>query len=342
MKVYQELAKTNPAYLGDLAGALNNLGVSYSELGRRQEALAPTEEAVKVYQELAKTNPAYLGDLALSLNNLGFFQFQQANHVPARKAFEESLVIVRPLAAANPAFLRVLQRTLNNLEEIKRVDNISLDPEDISYLPANDPAVRVKRAVVKLVPTFGGEKPGFGLGTGFVVKREGSRAWIATVLHVLRGEDNAEATKIVAELFTGPRPPRLNAPRLEVVLNTQGLTSNRNASNDEPILLEVLGLPPDIQPLPLATTPAMDVLTIIGHPRAPGDWSLLRYPLLTATQDALLLGGALEPGASGSPVLSASQQVVGIVYDSPEPNAKRPIPQTYAFPVKALADKMGR
>ena len=34
------------AYLPDLAAALNNLGNRYSELGRRGEALAPTEEAV--------------------------------------------------------------------------------------------------------------------------------------------------------------------------------------------------------------------------------------------------------------------------------------------------------
>ena len=40
--------KTNPAFLGDLAGALTNLGNRYSDLGRRQQALAPAEEAVKI------------------------------------------------------------------------------------------------------------------------------------------------------------------------------------------------------------------------------------------------------------------------------------------------------
>jgi tetratricopeptide (TPR) repeat protein len=64
VRVYRELAKSNPAFLGDLALALNNLGVFYSEVGRRGEALAPTEEAVRVYRELAKSNPAFLGDLA--------------------------------------------------------------------------------------------------------------------------------------------------------------------------------------------------------------------------------------------------------------------------------------
>ncbi len=36
--------------------SLNNLGVRYSELNRRQEVLAPTVEAVKLYCELVKIN----------------------------------------------------------------------------------------------------------------------------------------------------------------------------------------------------------------------------------------------------------------------------------------------
>ena len=44
--LYRELAAANPAFLPDLAVALNNLGIRYSEVGRRQDALAPAEEAV--------------------------------------------------------------------------------------------------------------------------------------------------------------------------------------------------------------------------------------------------------------------------------------------------------
>lgn len=55
----------------DLASALNNLGVRYSENSRRSEAVAPTEEAVKIYRGLAAVNDAFLADLATALNNLG-------------------------------------------------------------------------------------------------------------------------------------------------------------------------------------------------------------------------------------------------------------------------------
>ena len=50
---------------------LNNLGIFLSNLGRRAEALPPTEEAVGIYRELAQTNPAFRPDLARSLTNLG-------------------------------------------------------------------------------------------------------------------------------------------------------------------------------------------------------------------------------------------------------------------------------
>jgi tetratricopeptide (TPR) repeat protein len=59
------------AFLPDLASALNNLGIRYSEVGKRQEAVAPTEEAVRIRRELAERNPAFLPGLASALNNLG-------------------------------------------------------------------------------------------------------------------------------------------------------------------------------------------------------------------------------------------------------------------------------
>jgi tetratricopeptide (TPR) repeat protein len=96
------------------------MGLLLSAVGRRQEALAPTEEAVKTYRELAKTNPAFLGDLAASLNNLGLFQLALGQPEQARSAYAESIAIIRPLADTNPAFQQDLQRTLNNLEELNR------------------------------------------------------------------------------------------------------------------------------------------------------------------------------------------------------------------------------
>ena len=62
-------------YKGDhpvVAKSLNNQGNRLSDLGRREEALAASQEAVDLYRPLAQTRPdAFLPDLAMSLSNLG-------------------------------------------------------------------------------------------------------------------------------------------------------------------------------------------------------------------------------------------------------------------------------
>ena len=318
------------------------MGLLLSAVGRRQEALAPTEEAVRILRELAKTNPAFLGDLAGSLNNLVFFQLALGQPEQARSAYAESIAIIRPLAATNPAFQEDLQRTLNNLEELNRKEGIrtgakqALAAADLSYLPKDDSTNSLKRSVVRLWPTFAGKKTGIGLlGTGFVVRREGDRAWIATALHVVRDPDDyGIATKVEAELFTGPLPAGLLPPRLEVV-RVQVPTAGE--AGEDLIVLELRGLPPDVQPLPLSAAPPQGSLTVVGHPSDSAPWSVGRYPLLKATP-ILLLDGRLEQGASGSPVLTPAGQVVGLVYRSS--GEGEPVPLVYAYPARSIQGKL--
>ena len=65
------LARLDPALSPDVAHALLALGAAYSGVGRRADAVAPTERAVEIYEVLAEENPAFLNDLASALNNLG-------------------------------------------------------------------------------------------------------------------------------------------------------------------------------------------------------------------------------------------------------------------------------
>ena len=97
------------------ASALDNLGIRLSELGRRGEALAPTEEAVTACRELAATNPAYLPDLAGALNNLGNRLSEVGRRDEALAPTEEAVTLYRELAATNPAYLPDLAMSLNNL-----------------------------------------------------------------------------------------------------------------------------------------------------------------------------------------------------------------------------------
>ena len=84
VRLRRELAQTNPAFLPNLATALNNLGNRYSQVGRPHDALAPTEEATQLYRELAAANPAFLPNLAGALGNLGnrYSQVGQAARRP--------------------------------------------------------------------------------------------------------------------------------------------------------------------------------------------------------------------------------------------------------------------
>jgi tetratricopeptide (TPR) repeat protein len=83
-------------------------------LGRREEALAATREAVEICRQLAQTNPqAFLPDLATTLNNLGSDLSALGLREEALAATREAVEICRQLAQANPqAFLPDLARSL--------------------------------------------------------------------------------------------------------------------------------------------------------------------------------------------------------------------------------------
>ena len=172
-----------------------------------------------------------------ALSNLGAISMEMAEYELARSAFEELLSILRPFATT---YRDEIRRTQNSLEDLNRKEGIrsgglrELAAGDLTYLPKADPSARVKRSVVRLWPSFSGGRLGIGLvGTGFVVRREGDRAWIATALHVVRDPaDHSMATKIEAELFAGPLPPALTIAMLPVCRSSSRIptTSNCNRS----------------------------------------------------------------------------------------------------------------
>jgi tetratricopeptide (TPR) repeat protein len=99
------LAEANPAaYLPDLASSVNNLGNRLSEVGRREEALVPAEEAVTINRGLAEANPAaYLPGLAVALGNLAIRLSKVGRRQDALVPAEEAMIIYRGLAEADPA-----------------------------------------------------------------------------------------------------------------------------------------------------------------------------------------------------------------------------------------------
>ncbi|MGI9099067.1 MAG: tetratricopeptide repeat protein [Solirubrobacteraceae bacterium] len=115
IEALKRLAALDPALGPDVAHALNALGAFYSGVGRRADAVAPTERAVAIYEVLAQENPAFLNDLAGSLNNLGACYSGVGRRADAVAPTERAVAIREVLAQENPAFLNDLAMSLNNL-----------------------------------------------------------------------------------------------------------------------------------------------------------------------------------------------------------------------------------
>jgi nucleoside phosphorylase/tetratricopeptide (TPR) repeat protein len=105
------------AAIHERAQLLHNAGKRFSDLGRREEALQATVEAVEIRRRLAAQRPeAFLPDLAQSLNNLGIRLSNVGRHEEALQATVEAVEIRRRLAVLCPdAFLSDLAGSLYNL-----------------------------------------------------------------------------------------------------------------------------------------------------------------------------------------------------------------------------------
>ncbi len=126
VKVRRSLAAADPDVHGpNLAMALNNLSVRLSELGRREEALAASEESVDAYRPLAAADSAHAPNLAMALNNLSNRLSELGRRVEALAASEESVDAYRALAVANeaahaPNLASALSGLSNRLSELGR------------------------------------------------------------------------------------------------------------------------------------------------------------------------------------------------------------------------------
>ena len=101
----------------DYACPSNNFAIRLADAGRREEALAAGEEAVRLYRDLAGANPAaFLPDLAMSVYNVALYLANAGRREEALAAGEEAVRLYRDLAGADPAaFLPDLAMSVDNL-----------------------------------------------------------------------------------------------------------------------------------------------------------------------------------------------------------------------------------
>lgn len=136
-------------FLKHLAERVGTLGMRLSAVGRREEALAPSEEAVDIHRRLAQTRPdVFLPALAGSLNGLGIRFANLGRHEAALAAGQEAVGIYRRLAQTRPdIFLHNLAASLNNSGTM--LSNLGRDEE---ALTATEEAVDIRRRLAKTQP----------------------------------------------------------------------------------------------------------------------------------------------------------------------------------------------
>lgn len=99
----------------DLAARLGVLGMRLSFLGRLDDALAASQEAVAIHRELQDTRPKVEADFGKCLNNLGNMLTNVGRDKEALAVVEESVAIYRRLAEVMPELSLRLAATLSSL-----------------------------------------------------------------------------------------------------------------------------------------------------------------------------------------------------------------------------------
>ena len=142
-------ADGEPAAVGRLGGSLNTLSARLADLGRREDALAASQEAVGIFQGLAAADPdAFRPGLAMSLNTLSARLADLGRREDALAASQEAVGIFQGLAAAGPdAFRPGLAMSLNTLS----LDLVGLGRRE-EALAAIQVAVGILRELVAAGP----------------------------------------------------------------------------------------------------------------------------------------------------------------------------------------------
>ena len=173
----------------DLAMSLTNLSLRLADLGRREDALAVSQEAVGIYRELAAARlDVFRPDLASSLNNLALSLGDLGRREDALAAIQEAVGIYRELAAARPDVFRPgLAGSLTNL--VVRLGGLGRRDD---ALAAGQEAVGIYRELAAARPDV--FRPGLAMslinlanGLGDLGRREDALAAIQEAVGIYRG-----------------------------------------------------------------------------------------------------------------------------------------------------------
>jgi len=167
-----------------------------------------------------------------------------------------------------------------------------------------------------------------GVGAGIVINRQDGTLYILTARHVIGGTNCINANSQGCQVSDRIAVEFYSPPGQQPIQKIAELLPQSWAGDLDLVVLTVSGgVPPDIQPLPLANTQPRrnDTLKVIGHPSETRQaWSIQPHRFINnisgqfaCSQYACLQLSEpqLSPGNSGGAVLNQNNEIVGIVIE---------------------------
>ena len=121
--------------LAEQSRLLNNLANRLSALGRREEALAKAQEAVRIYEQLAQARPdAFLPDLAMSCGARGAILATMDRHQDAAASFADGIRVLTPVFQRVPtAFAQLMGNLARNY--LRSCEQAQQEPDGVLLTP---------------------------------------------------------------------------------------------------------------------------------------------------------------------------------------------------------------
>ncbi|MBR8827555.1 MAG: tetratricopeptide repeat protein [Gomphosphaeria aponina SAG 52.96 = DSM 107014] len=280
---YRNAIQSDPNF----AQAYSGLAETFYKQGNLDEAISYAEKALK----LDPQNAAAYKNICFALHNQGKYD-------AAMQKCNQALKL-------NPG----LREVKFYLAEVPRQLAFKRNPKLFTYPERliNEPLFKLKRSIVKIILK---SEDGWGIGTGWIVKREGNKAWVVTNRHVVvKKEEQQENETIEIEFYSTPPPGQFRKRQTAKIVH-------KTSTNDwlDLAVLEITGVPKDIQPLTISSTfeEINTSILVIGHPYNQTEWSISEGKITGKTAQKLELSASIAFGSSGSPVLNEKDQVVGL------------------------------
>lgn len=230
----------------------------------------------------------------------------------------------------NAAINTLLQGQGLSEDELKRFAqdfndllNSRLEPQSENYVkpPLENADGSTLRSVVKIPNND-------GVGAGIVINRQGGTLYILTARHVIGGTNCINANSQGCQVSDRIAVEFYSPPGQQPIQKIAELLPQSWAGNLDLVVLTVSGgVPPDIQPLPIANTQPRrnDSLKVIGHPSQTRQaWSIQSHRFINNISGQFacsqysclqLSEPQLSPGNSGGAVLNQNNEIVGIVIE---------------------------